>query len=197
MMVVHNQSWMGIAGRVDLTTPLGHETPKSSIAQAWLGERPCVSVSSKMSLSFLSFWVFYAYLCMVAMPTGYKLVISRVLGMHGIYCPQPLGTRPSGFGAINAIHSMCLWYNYYAYHVFEGARSWYISHSSLVVVLSILITGMYLHKRLWRYTCFPIYRSIIILLCILNHINYYYCCFILTFAPSSWCTFPARILFAL
>ena len=40
----------------------------------------------------------------VAMPTGYKLVISRALGMHGIYCPQPSGTRPSGFGAINAIH---------------------------------------------------------------------------------------------
>ena len=28
---------------------------------------------------------------MVAMPMGYKLVISRALGIHGIYCPQPLG----------------------------------------------------------------------------------------------------------
>ena len=47
------------------------------------------------------------------MPTGYKLVISRALGMHGIYCPQPSGTRPSGFGAINAIHPSRPWYNYY------------------------------------------------------------------------------------
>ena len=36
---------------------------------------------------------FFSVLCvsMVAMPTGYKLVISRALGMHGIYCPQPSG----------------------------------------------------------------------------------------------------------
>ena len=30
---------------------------------------------------------------MAAMPSGYKLVISRALGMHGIYCPQPSGAK--------------------------------------------------------------------------------------------------------
>ena len=110
-MVVRNQSWMGVAGCVDLTTPLGHEMPKSSIAWARLWERPCVSISSKMSLSFLSFWVFYAYLCMVAMPTGYKLVISCALRVHGTYCPQSSGARSSGFGAIKAIHPSLPWYN--------------------------------------------------------------------------------------
>ena len=49
-----------------------------------------MSILSKIALPFLSF---FSVLCvsMVAMPTGYKLVISRALGMHGIYCPQPSG----------------------------------------------------------------------------------------------------------
>ncbi len=29
----------------------------------------------------------------VAMPSGYKLVITRALGMHGIYCTQPSGRK--------------------------------------------------------------------------------------------------------
>ena len=58
------------------------------------------------------------------MPTGYKLVISRALGMHSIYCPQPSGTRPSGFGAINAIHPSCPYYNYSLYaHILRPSLS--------------------------------------------------------------------------
>ena len=48
------------------------------------------------------------------MPTGYKIVISCALGMYGIYCTQPSGRfAPLCFGAINAIHPSCPWYNYY------------------------------------------------------------------------------------
>ena len=51
---------------------------------------------------------------MVAVPTGYKIVITRALGMHGIYCTQPSGRfAPSCFGAINAIHPSRPCYNYY------------------------------------------------------------------------------------
>ena len=39
--------------------------------------------------------------------SGYKIVISRALGMHGIYCTQPSGRyAPSCFGAINPIHPL-------------------------------------------------------------------------------------------
>ncbi len=50
--------------------------------------------------------------CYVAMPTGYKLVITRALGMHGTYCTQPSGLTPSCFSAIYAIHPSCPCYNY-------------------------------------------------------------------------------------
>ena len=96
-----------MASCVDLTTPLDHETFKSSMPFENSTQRAALlSALTKISLSFLSF---FSVLCvtMVAMPTGYKLVISRALGMHGIYCPQPSGTGPSGFGAINAIHPSC------------------------------------------------------------------------------------------
>ncbi len=33
-------------------------------------------------------------------PSGYKLVITRALGMHGTYCTQPSGLTPSCFSAI-------------------------------------------------------------------------------------------------
>ena len=40
----------------------------------------------------------------VAVPMGYKMVMSCTLGMHGIYCTQPSGHfAPLYFGAINAI----------------------------------------------------------------------------------------------
>ena len=41
----------------------------------------------------------------VPMPSGYKVVRSWGLQMHGIYCTQPLGRFvPLYFGAINAVH---------------------------------------------------------------------------------------------
>ncbi len=46
------------------------------------------------------------------MPSGYKLVITRALGMHGIYCTQPSGLTPSCFSAIYSIHPSCPCYNY-------------------------------------------------------------------------------------
>ncbi len=53
--------------------------------------------------------------CYVAMPSGYKLVITRALGMHGTYCTQPSGLTPSCFSAIYAIHPSCPCYNYNVY----------------------------------------------------------------------------------
>ncbi len=54
--------------------------------------------------------------CYVAMPSGYKLVITRALGMHGTYCTQPSGLTPLCFSAIYAIHPSCPCYNYNLYH---------------------------------------------------------------------------------
>ena len=51
---------------------------------------------------------------MVAVPTGYKTIISHALGMHGIYCTQPSGHfTPSCLSPINAMHPSLLSYNYY------------------------------------------------------------------------------------
>ena len=75
----------------------------------------CRAISCKIGLS-LSLFENSSFLSvsMVAMPTGYKTVISPALGMHGIYCTQPLDCFvPSCFGAINAIHPSCPWCNYY------------------------------------------------------------------------------------
>ena len=50
-----------------------------------------------LELSLSSFCAVYIVLlkqCYVAMPSGYKLVITRALGMHGIYCTQPSGLTP-------------------------------------------------------------------------------------------------------
>ena len=126
MMLGHTN----IDGGVDLTTPLGHETIRSSFdwcSRTRIGERPCVSVSSKRWACFSS------VLCVsiVAMPTGYKIVISRALGCMAFIALNPQAQAPSGFGAINAIHvhPSRPWYNYYMYmHVriwlyFEDACS--------------------------------------------------------------------------
>ncbi len=51
-----------------------------------------------LELSLSSFCAVYIVLlrqCYVAMPSGYKLVITRALGMHGIYCTQGLRPRAS------------------------------------------------------------------------------------------------------
>ena len=50
-----------------------------------------------LELSLSSFCAVYIVLLRqyyVAMPSGYKLVITRALGMHGIYCTQPSGLSP-------------------------------------------------------------------------------------------------------
>ena len=63
-----------------------------------------------LELSLSSFCAVYIVLlrqCYVAMPSGYKLVITRALGMHGIYCTQPSGLAPSCFSAIYSIHPLC------------------------------------------------------------------------------------------
>ena len=68
-----------------------------------------------LELSLSSFCAVYIVLlrqCYVAMPSGYKLVITRALGMHGIYCTQPSGLTPSCFSAIYSIHPLCPCYNY-------------------------------------------------------------------------------------
>ena len=71
-----------------------------------------------LELSLSSFCAVYIVLlrqCYVAMPSGYKLVITRALGMHGIYCTQPSGLTPSCFSAIYSIHPLCPCYNYNLY----------------------------------------------------------------------------------
>ena len=63
-----------------------------------------------LELSLSSFCAVYIVLlrqCYVAMPSGYKLVITRALRMHGIYC-----TQPSCFSAICSIHPSYPCYNY-------------------------------------------------------------------------------------
>ena len=68
------------------------------------------AVSRVVSVIFLC--SLYLRQCYVAMPSGYKLVITRALGMHGIYCTQPSGLTPSCFSAIYSIHPSCPCYNY-------------------------------------------------------------------------------------
>ena len=80
-----------------------------------LGERRDGAVSRVVFVIFL--YSLYNYIvllkqCYVAMPSGYKLVITRALGMHGIYCTQPSGLTPSCFSAIYSIHPLCPCYNY-------------------------------------------------------------------------------------
>ena len=112
MMLGHTSMVVSIWPHPSVTRP-------SEVRRDWhsswtpleLGERLCVSVSSKRRACFSLFSS--VLVSMVAMPTGYEIVISRTLGMHGIYCPQPSGTRLLCFSAINAIHPSRPWYNYY------------------------------------------------------------------------------------
>ena len=71
----------------------------------------------ELSLSFFVLFIYIVLLgqCYVAMPSGYKLVITRALGLHGIYCTQPSGLAPSCFSAIYSIHPLCPCYNYNIY----------------------------------------------------------------------------------
>ena len=76
-----------------------------------------------LELSLSSFCAVYIVLlrqCYVAMPSGYKLVITRALGLHGIYCTQPSGLTPSCFSAIYSIHPLCPCYNYNIQYNYMG-----------------------------------------------------------------------------
>ena len=69
-------------------------------------------MSRVVSVFFCAVYIVLLGQCYVAMPSGYKLVITRALGLHGIYCTQPSGLAPSCFSAIYSIHPSCPCYNY-------------------------------------------------------------------------------------
>ncbi len=50
--------------------------------------------------------LFLSIFCCILCCKGYKLVITRALGLHGVYCTQPSGLTPSGFSAIYTIQSL-------------------------------------------------------------------------------------------
>ena len=77
-----------------------------------LAERRDGAVSRVVSVFFCAVYIVLLGQCYVAMPSGYKLVITRALGLHGIYCTQPSGLAPSCFSAIYSIHPLCPCYNY-------------------------------------------------------------------------------------
>ena len=77
-----------------------------------LEERRDGAVSRVVSVFFCAVYIVLLGQCYVAMPSGYKLVITRALGLHGIYCTQPSGLAPSCFSAIYSIHPLCPCYNY-------------------------------------------------------------------------------------
>ena len=54
------------------------------------------------------------------------------------------GGRETDREGVKEVEKMHVYFPSSSYHVLAGALSWYISQSSLVVVLNILITGMYL-----------------------------------------------------
>ena len=84
-----------------------------------LEERRDGAVSRVVSVFFCAVYIVLLGQCYVAMPSGYKLVITRALGLHGIYCTQPSGLAPSCFSAIYSIHPLCPCYNYNLYIVAE------------------------------------------------------------------------------
>ena len=77
-----------------------------------LEERRDGAVSRVVSVFFCAVYIVLLGQCYFAMPSGYKLVITRALGLHGIYCTQPSGLAPSCFSAIYSIHPSCPCYNY-------------------------------------------------------------------------------------
>ena len=77
-----------------------------------LEERRDGAVSRVVSVFFCAVYNVLLGQCYVAMPSRYKLVITRALGLHGIYCTQPSGLAPSCFSAIYSIHPSCPCYNY-------------------------------------------------------------------------------------
>ena len=104
-----------------------------------------------LELSLSSFCAVYIVLlrqCYVAMPSGYKLVITRALGMHGIYCTQPSGLTPSCFSAIYSIHPLCPCYNYNIFYSNSNNISGKVHITSLSLCPNVLRTGfMYVRYR--------------------------------------------------
>ena len=73
-------------------------------------------MSRVVSVFFCAVYIVLLGQCYVAMPSGYKLVITRALGLHGIYCTQPSELAPLCFSAIYSIHPSCPCYNYNIMH---------------------------------------------------------------------------------
>ena len=93
-----------------------------------LEERRDGAVSRIVSVFFCAVYIVLLGQCYVAMPSGYKLVITRALGLHGIYCTQPSGLAPSCFSAIYSIHPLCPCYNYNLMHSASGFMT--VNHTS-------------------------------------------------------------------
>ena len=115
------EKWGGAVLQISVETPtilcqaiVGHANLIR--CRYWrLEERRDGPVSRVVSVFFCAVYNNYIVLlgqCYVAMPSGYKLVITRALGLHGIYCTQPSGLAPSCFSAIYSIHPSCPCYNY-------------------------------------------------------------------------------------
>ena len=88
------------------TTPIHSSTCQqvvsaSEMAASQRGEHAASIIFVEYKLTSL----FTKLVTMVVLPSGYKIVITRALGMQGIYCTQPSSRcMPSCFSTINAIH---------------------------------------------------------------------------------------------
>ena len=156
-LVVHRQESDGYSKLCGFDhTPRSRDVQKFDWrSRTGLRERLCVSVLSKIALPFLSF---FSILCvsMVAMPTGYKLVISRALRDAWHLLPSTLGRfAPSCFGAINAIHPSRPWYNYYIHiynmYVSQTRRIYQCSWWQSIILCSLSCD--YYAVSWWRSIC--------------------------------------------
>ena len=117
--VLQHQKWGGAVLQISVETPtilcqaIRRSCQSYTLQIYWrLEERRDRAVSRVVSVFFCAVYIVLLGQCYVAMPSGYKLVITRALGLHGIYCTQPSGLAPSCFSAIYSIHPSCLCYNY-------------------------------------------------------------------------------------
>ena len=89
-------------GDVGCTVTLSNNEGEITTRTAGLGLLKLVAIKLFVCVScYYGGYIISRYV----VPSGYKIVISRALGMYGIYC-----TQPSGFDVINPSHP---WYNYY------------------------------------------------------------------------------------
>ena len=70
-----------------------------------LEERRDGAVSRVVSVFFCAVYIVLLGQCYVAMPSGYKLVITRSLRLHGIYCTQPSGLHGALALQCNIFHT--------------------------------------------------------------------------------------------